>query len=416
MTKSVEFRYVPRCSARVSIPAALAAKTLSTPEQAFFIVAGALIIAFTIFDLVRTLVVTRSSHTPITALVRRVVEGSVSTVARRFKSYEQRDYIRTWTAALILLTLLAAWLLCFLVGYAFLLHAVAALDMPTAFREAGSSLFTLGFASADRDRLSPLDFIAAATGPITIALMISYLPAIYSAYNVRELDVALLKSRFGEPNWGPEILARHVELGDKDERMGELWRTWEAWAANVSETHTTYRVLIFTRSSRPSRNWLVALLSVMDSAALTLALKPQHHHPSCRGLLNQGIDCINELSRTIGLKLPEVRSGSSPIGLHKEDFLSACKMMTDRGYRAERPPEQSWESFRNWRRLYEAQVYALALRIDAVPALWSGPRIPATPQVAPIPKPYEMTGDGDVRYPVDQAEVSRISPNQSDAE
>ena len=38
-----------------------------------------------------------------------------------------------------------------------------------------------------------------------IALQISYLPTLYSAYNRRETEVTLLKSRAGEPAWGPEL-------------------------------------------------------------------------------------------------------------------------------------------------------------------------------------------------------------------
>ena len=108
---------------------------------------------------------------------------------------------------------LATWLISFLIGYTLMLHGAVGLQLGASFREAGSSLFTLGFASSDREQLSIIDFIAAATGPITIGLMISYLPTLYSSFNRREGEVALLKSRAGEPNWGPEILARFAALG-----------------------------------------------------------------------------------------------------------------------------------------------------------------------------------------------------------
>ena len=41
-----------------------------------------------------------------------------------------------------------------------------------------------------------------------VALQIGYLPTLYSAFNRREVEVALLASRAGSPPWGPEILAR----------------------------------------------------------------------------------------------------------------------------------------------------------------------------------------------------------------
>jgi len=44
------------------------------------------------------------------------------------------------------------------------------------------------------------------------------------------------------------------------------------------------------------------------------------------------------------------------------------------GYPIEISPEQAWPHFRGWRVNYEATAYALAYRIDAVPAPWSGSR------------------------------------------
>lgn len=37
--------------------------------------------------------------------------------------------------------------------------------------------------------------MAAASGPLVIALQIAYLPTLYGAYNRREVEVTLLKSR-----------------------------------------------------------------------------------------------------------------------------------------------------------------------------------------------------------------------------
>ena len=83
----------------------------------------------------------------------------------------------------------------------------------------------------------------------------------------------MLDSRAGEPNWGPEILARHASVASLD-NLQDLFRGWERWAADVSESHSNYPVLIFFRSQEPTRNWLIGLLSVMDSAALHLSLNP----------------------------------------------------------------------------------------------------------------------------------------------
>ncbi len=378
---------------------------LSNPTQWVLFFVGLAIVALVAVDVTRSLVVTRWSKTPISRLVRFVVQHSVDLVARRFKSYRRRDSIRVWTAAAMIVGLLTTWLLCFLVGYSLMMRGMISLEIGTAMREAGSSLFTLGFASADRERLSFIDFMAAATGPITIGLMISYLPTIYSAYNTREIEVALLKSRFGEPNWGPEILARHTELGLDDERIRTFWRGWERWAANVTESHTTYSLLLYMRSSRPMRSWLIALLSVLDAAALTVSLRPEHHHAAARVFLRQGIECVNEIAGALRISAPPISSGDSPIQLPKQEFIDACAMIAERGYEYERTPEEAWPYYRNWRRMYESLMYDIAKELDAVPAYWSGTRDPATPQVPPQQQFYEVTDDGTLEYPIESWRV-----------
>ncbi len=81
-------------------------------------------------------------------------------------------------------------------------------------RQSGSSLLTLGFAVANTEDLTIIAFVAAATGPIVIGMLIGFLPTIYSVYIEREVDVTMLGTTAGEPVWGPELLARHALAGD----------------------------------------------------------------------------------------------------------------------------------------------------------------------------------------------------------
>ncbi|MCX5408977.1 hypothetical protein OHA37_34615 [Streptomyces sp. NBC_00335] len=57
-----------------------------------------------------------------------------------------------------------------------------------------------------------------------------------------------------------------------------------------------------------------------------------------------------------------------------EEFLDGVVRMRERGVALARDPEQAWPHFRGRRVDYEAVAYALAHRIDAVPAPWSGRR------------------------------------------
>lgn len=345
-------------------------------------VVGAVIVLGIFSSVVRTLVIPRPTPSRFTRVVEYVTYWPFQLVADRCASPEAKDRVLGPIAPLAILLTLVSWLTAFLFGYALLEIAVSDLRMPAALSEAGSSLFTLGFASGDRGPLTVVDFAAAATGPITVGLLVGYLPTLYGAYARRETEVTLLQSRAGDPPWGPEILARYAQVELLDS-LPELFRNWERWAAEVSESHTTYPVLVRFRSPRASRNWLVALLAVLDAAALQLALNPSRPQAEARLGLRAGFVCLREIADSRGIPYDADPSPIAPLELTYAEFVAGIDHMRLQGFPMERTPQEAWPQFRGWRVNYESLAYGLAREIDAVPALWSGPRRTSAAPVAP---------------------------------
>jgi hypothetical protein len=336
-------------------------------------VLGVLIILGTFMSEVRTLVVPRVFRPGLSNQVSRTVLGGFQLLADRFERYESKDRVLAYAGPLSIVARLVGWLLGFLLGYSLLNYGVSDLSFLTSSREAGSSLFTLGFASTDRTRLNAIDFAAAATGPVSIGLLVGYLPALYSAYARREVEVTMLEARAGGPAWGPEILARYAMVG-LEPQLPALFRDWERWTAEVSESHTSYPVLIYFRSPRAHRNWLIGLLAVLDAAALQLSFNPSQVNGEIRMALRSGYVTLREIARTARIPYNPDPSPDDPIVLTYEEFLAGVKRMRKQGYELERTPEEAWRDFKGWRVNYESIAYDLAYKLDAVPARWSGPR------------------------------------------
>jgi len=53
------------------------------------------------------------------------------------------------------------------------------------------------------------------------------------------------------------------------------------------------------------------------------------------------------------------------------------------GFKITRDPAEAWPQFVGWRVNYEQTAYRIAEAIDAVPALWSGPRHNPTQPIPP---------------------------------
>jgi hypothetical protein len=235
-------------------------------------------------------------------------------------------------------------------------------------------------------------FAAAATGLVIVTLQIAYLPTLYAAFNRRETEVTLLNARAGVPSWGPELLARtHYALGSGTstiDTLPDLYARWERWAADVTESHTTYLPLVRFRSPRPLSSWVTALLAVLDSAALFLALSPKAAPVvPARLCLRSGFTCFTQIARAMGFAVPEEADPGGRISLSYEEFLDAVARMREVDFPIEREPTDAWADFVGWRINYEQAAYAVAAAVDAVPALWSGPRHHGGPAIAPIRPP-----------------------------
>jgi hypothetical protein len=301
----------------------------------------------------------------------------------------RRDQLGATQAAAVLLAQLAAWLLVAYVGFALLLWPFATRGVVSAFVDAGSSLFTLGFAVPAGTAPAVIVFLAAATGLVILTLQIAYLPTLYAAFNRRETQVVLLSERAGVPSWGPELLARtHYALGtgvSTLDTMPDLYARWESWAADVAESHTTYPVLVRFRSPGPLSSWVTALLAVLDSAALFLALSPEAAPVvPARLCLRGGFRCFNRIARTMGFDIPEEPGPDAGTSVTYAEFLDAVGRMREVGFPIERDPAEAWPDFVGWRVNYEQAAYAVAAAVYAVPALWSGPRRHKVSPIAPI--------------------------------
>jgi hypothetical protein len=339
-------------------------------------------------SVIGTLIVPRPVGSWLTRLVDRLVLAVYQAVTRPVSSYRRRDRILATQSAAILVTQLAAWLAIFLAGFTLALWPSPGRSITAALADAGSSIFTLGFAEPPGTTPAVIVFIAAATGMVVVALQIGYLPTLYSAFNRRETEVALLVSRAGVPSWGPELLARtFYALGSgvsTIDTLPDLYRTWERWAADVAESHTTYLPLVRFRSPQPYSSWVISLLAVLDSAALILSLSPQKAPVvPARLCLRSGFGCLTRVARAMGIDVPEEADPSAGIALTYEEFLKAVERMREVGFPMNREPADAWPDFAGWRVNYEAAAYQIAAAIDAVPAPWSGPRKHAMTEMAP---------------------------------
>jgi hypothetical protein len=167
--------------------------------------------------------------------------------------------------------------------------------------------------------------------------------------------------------------------------MPDLYAQWERWAADVAESHTTYLPLVRFRSPRPKSSWVTALLAVLDSAALFLALSPEDAPVvPARLCLRSGFDCFRRIGQAMGFDLPDEAQPEEAITLTYDEFLEGVKRMKEVGFPLKRDPADAWPDFVGWRVNYEKAAYLVAYAVDPVRAKWSGLRRDGRPELEPL--------------------------------
>ena len=335
---------------------------------------GLVVVGITVISVVFILVLPRQPQglERLTVVVNRSVHLAFLALSRLAKTYENKDLILGPTAPVALIAQLLFWAISLVFGFALML-------MPTThsfghgFTQALTSLFTVGSIHLGGEANTAIDIAAGATWVVIVALQIAYLPSLYNAFSRREALVTMLESRAGAPAWGPELLARHQLVGIND-ALPALYADWEAWAAEVTESHVTYPVLLLFRSPEPWLSWIIGLLAVLDAGAMQLALNPLTAPSSTRLCLRMGFTLFNRIALSLGHDVERDPDPDGAINLGFDEFASAVDMLRENGFPMERTAEEAWPHFRGWRVNYERSAYLLADEFTAPQAPWSGTR------------------------------------------
>ena len=234
-------------------------------------VAGALLVAFVLLEALRAFVVPRGVQ-----LRSRVVFYWVFRLLRWFARVrgaverEAADAIMVYGAPIAVIGLPLLWLFMSLLGFSAIFWAIDGGGFGDAVVVSGSSLFTLGFDRPDGVGGAIAAFADATVGIGLLALVITYLPTLNSAFSRRESVVAMLDARAGSPPDALTLIERH-HVYSGIETLDALWPEWERWIVDVGETHYTHPMLVFFRSSEPWHSWVTATATLLEAANFRLS-------------------------------------------------------------------------------------------------------------------------------------------------
>jgi hypothetical protein len=176
-----------------------------------------------------------------------------------------------------LLSLIALWAICLIIGFAGLQWAAGShLEPIGANHRFGDDLYMSGttFTTLGLGDLHPVGGLAreltvaeAATGFAFLAIVVAYLPVLYQSFSRREAQLTILDAWAGTPPAAAEVLWRLAGRSELS-MLGGFLKDWEFWCSEVLESHISYPTVAFFRSQHQKQSWVSALACLLDLSAL----------------------------------------------------------------------------------------------------------------------------------------------------
>lgn len=361
------------------------------------LIVGVIATTATFLALCQSMLVPRKSN----SIIVRGVDAFVSAASRAplplMRSYRLQDRWLSGAAPITVLLALIVYVVILIATLGLVVYGTTDLSAIESLYQSGSTLTTLGIVEPVNTASAITTFVAAFLGLVVIAVFIGYLLAIYGAFVERESGMARAAMLAGEPAWGPVLLARGHLLRLPVDEVPDAAR-WIDWICNTRLNSQVNPMLMRFRSTSAERHWVTTLLAILDAATLRVSMSDEEPEPHLVQLLTEGTLTLATLGRGQGAELDPagqvalhnwdletailsaVRSvpGAEPVpcGVTRSEFDEALRLVVASGAELPVPAEQAWQRFAAIRSVYFADAAALARRLHAVPAPWSGPRRP----------------------------------------
>jgi hypothetical protein len=337
------------------------------------VIGGIVVVVWVLLSAVRTVILPRGEVVVLTRWTFLSVRKLFEIPLRSAKTYEARDRAMAMYAPIGLITLPAVWVALCIAGFTAIFWGLHVDPLTEAFELAGSSMLTLGTHPARDLPTHIVSFVAATLGLGLVALLISYLPSIYAAFQRREIAVTRLASRAGDPPSAIAMIKRHHQLARLD-ALDDIWPDWEVWFADVEETHSSQPSLVFFRSISHERSWVTSAGVLLDTAALRASTLNLPMDAQAQITIRAGYLALRRIADYFGIEYDPDPDPGDPISIDRSEFDEAYQALADFGVPVRPDRDRCWRDFRGWRVNYDQVLLALAALTLAPYAMWSSDR------------------------------------------
>ena len=340
------------------------------------IIVGVVIIVAVLLDAFETVLLPRriKRSLRLTAMFFRNTWRPWLRISDFIQSSNRREAFLSYFGPLSIIGLLLFWATGLILGFALLQYGLGEhvqlgneqITFARLIYLSGETFFTLGLGDIAPVSAAArvLTVLEAGMGFAFIAMVIGYLPTLYSAFSRREIEISLLDARAGSPPSASELLRRLGCCPDQGV-LDAILRDWERWAAEILESHLSYPVLSFYRSQHSNQSWLAAMTTILDTSALLMVGINSIGPDQAKLTFAAARHAVVDLAQVVNARYDAHAPDRLPV-----DVLTQLRhTLAEDGLRLS-DGEDADERLTHLRSLYESYVWGLAQSLRLTLPVW----------------------------------------------
>lgn len=330
-----------------------------------------IVMVITIFYWAMRILMVPSATTPRGArIIFRSVRNVVHLAGTIERVQERRRQLWALYVPVSLLAIIAWTLAVTTVGYTLTYYGVSNDSIHQSYVNSVSSLAVLGFAGEPSTLLqTTLVLVEAFTGPIMVALLITYLASTNRSFNQHEVELSEMDKEVGNVTTGPALLAG-AATGDGVESLSDIWKSWGVEFKRMQANYDTVQGYLLLFAPSMHTHWVTNALVVLDAANLRNHVLNMPVDADADLCLTSGAGAMSQSADQFHHRVVAFRHRTGPVDVTHDQFTQACAILTKAGVELKSDLEAAWTSFSTCRESYAQPVYKLAQMMDATIESW----------------------------------------------
>lgn len=332
---------------------------------------GGVVLIVLAFSWAMQVLTVKNADPPLLArLVFRGVRSVMYALGNMVVLRRHRQRIWSLYVSVSLLAIVAIAIAQILLGYTLVFYGISNDSLHVSYVNSVSSLSVLGFGGLPGTLAqSTLALAEAFTGPIFVALLITYLAGIDSSVSQRQAQLRTIEVKVGTAHSGPDLLERAL-AGPGLAALTDVWQAWTQEFVLGKAAIPSVEGYLLIYSPGMHDQWVADAETVLDAASLRNSAFDLPKDPDAARCLEEGAAMLSEAVTRTDHALLHIRRSHPHGKVNRAQFERVCDELAKSGAPIVQDRDAAWAAFAANRATYEDSMDRLSRLMNVPLADW----------------------------------------------